>query len=129
MAVGIILEAQQAETVLQSGQADLIAIGRQVQFNPTSPITRRMTSASTAVPRSGRRNSAGGWRSGSERWKVSPRRLAWLRGAREASKALAFYPKAESFFIRLWIASTCDLSIRYLFSMRYSRSMEDACMR
>jgi 2,4-dienoyl-CoA reductase-like NADH-dependent reductase (Old Yellow Enzyme family) len=34
MAVGIILEAQQAETILQAGQADLIAIGRQSQFNP-----------------------------------------------------------------------------------------------
>jgi 2,4-dienoyl-CoA reductase-like NADH-dependent reductase (Old Yellow Enzyme family) len=34
MAVGIILEAQQAENVLQNGQADLIAIGRQSQFNP-----------------------------------------------------------------------------------------------
>ena len=34
MAVGIILEAQQAETILRSGQADLIAVGRQSQFNP-----------------------------------------------------------------------------------------------
>ena len=34
MAVGIILEAQQAETILRKGQADLIAIGRQSQFNP-----------------------------------------------------------------------------------------------
>ena len=34
MAVGIILEAQQAEEILQSGQADLIAVGRQSQFNP-----------------------------------------------------------------------------------------------
>lgn len=34
MAVGIILEAQQAEAVLQNGQADLIAVGRQSQFNP-----------------------------------------------------------------------------------------------
>ena len=34
MAVGIILEAEQAETILQNGQADLIAIGRQSQFNP-----------------------------------------------------------------------------------------------
>ena len=34
MAVGIILEAQQAEAILQNGQADLIAIGRQAQFNP-----------------------------------------------------------------------------------------------
>ena len=34
MAVGIILEAQQAEAILQKGQADLIAGGRQSQFNP-----------------------------------------------------------------------------------------------
>jgi 2,4-dienoyl-CoA reductase-like NADH-dependent reductase (Old Yellow Enzyme family) len=34
MAVGIILEAQQAEAILQRGQADLIAVGRQSQFNP-----------------------------------------------------------------------------------------------
>ena len=33
-AVGIILEAQQAETILRNGKADLIAIGRQSQFNP-----------------------------------------------------------------------------------------------
>ncbi len=34
MAVGIILEAEQAEAILQKGQADLIAIGRQSQYNP-----------------------------------------------------------------------------------------------
>jgi 2,4-dienoyl-CoA reductase-like NADH-dependent reductase (Old Yellow Enzyme family) len=34
MAVGIILEAQQAEAILRNGHADLIAIGRQSQFNP-----------------------------------------------------------------------------------------------
>jgi 2,4-dienoyl-CoA reductase-like NADH-dependent reductase (Old Yellow Enzyme family) len=34
MAVGLILEAQQAERILQDGQADLIAIGRQSQYNP-----------------------------------------------------------------------------------------------
>ena len=34
MAVGIILEAQQAETILEKGQADLIAVGRQSQYNP-----------------------------------------------------------------------------------------------
>jgi 2,4-dienoyl-CoA reductase-like NADH-dependent reductase (Old Yellow Enzyme family) len=33
MAVGIILEAQQAEAILRNGHADLIAIGRQSQFN------------------------------------------------------------------------------------------------
>lgn len=34
MAVGLILEPQQAEAILESGQADLIAIGRQSQYNP-----------------------------------------------------------------------------------------------
>src|SRR6201992_1214330 len=34
MAVGIILEAQQAETILRNGQADLIAVGRQSHFAP-----------------------------------------------------------------------------------------------
>ena len=34
MAVGLILEADQAEAILQDGKADLIAIGRQAQFNP-----------------------------------------------------------------------------------------------
>jgi 2,4-dienoyl-CoA reductase-like NADH-dependent reductase (Old Yellow Enzyme family) len=34
MAVGIILEAQQAEAIVRKGQADLVAIGRQSQFNP-----------------------------------------------------------------------------------------------
>ena len=34
MAVGIILEAQQAEAILERGQADLVAVGRQSQYNP-----------------------------------------------------------------------------------------------
>jgi 2,4-dienoyl-CoA reductase-like NADH-dependent reductase (Old Yellow Enzyme family) len=34
MAVGLILEAQQAEAVLAGDQADLIAVGRQSQYNP-----------------------------------------------------------------------------------------------
>jgi 2,4-dienoyl-CoA reductase-like NADH-dependent reductase (Old Yellow Enzyme family) len=34
MAVGIILEGSQAEQILQDGKADLIAVGRQAQFNP-----------------------------------------------------------------------------------------------
>jgi 2,4-dienoyl-CoA reductase-like NADH-dependent reductase (Old Yellow Enzyme family) len=34
MAVGLILEAEQAESILQKGEADLIAVGRQAQFNP-----------------------------------------------------------------------------------------------
>jgi 2,4-dienoyl-CoA reductase-like NADH-dependent reductase (Old Yellow Enzyme family) len=35
MAVGIILEAKQAEKYLKDGKADLIAIGRQAQYNPS----------------------------------------------------------------------------------------------
>ncbi len=38
MAVGLILEARQAEEILRSGQADLIAIGRQALFNPSWPL-------------------------------------------------------------------------------------------
>src|SRR5579864_8584313 len=34
MAVGIILDAQQAEAILERDQADLIAVGRQSQYNP-----------------------------------------------------------------------------------------------
>lgn len=34
MAVGLILEGTQAECILQTGQADLIAVGRQSQYNP-----------------------------------------------------------------------------------------------
>jgi 2,4-dienoyl-CoA reductase-like NADH-dependent reductase (Old Yellow Enzyme family) len=38
MAVGLILEAEQAEAVLQNGQADLIAIGRQALYDPSWPL-------------------------------------------------------------------------------------------
>ncbi|MFV0298831.1 MAG: NADH:flavin oxidoreductase/NADH oxidase, partial [Hyphomicrobiaceae bacterium] len=38
MAVGLILEAAQAEAILKEGKADLIAIGRQAQFNPNLPL-------------------------------------------------------------------------------------------
>ncbi|MEZ5851521.1 MAG: NADH:flavin oxidoreductase/NADH oxidase [Hyphomicrobiaceae bacterium] len=38
MAVGLILEAEQAEAILQEGKADLVAIGRQAQFNPNLPL-------------------------------------------------------------------------------------------
>jgi 2,4-dienoyl-CoA reductase-like NADH-dependent reductase (Old Yellow Enzyme family) len=34
MAVGLILEATQAEAIVANGQADLIAVGRQSQYNP-----------------------------------------------------------------------------------------------
>jgi 2,4-dienoyl-CoA reductase-like NADH-dependent reductase (Old Yellow Enzyme family) len=38
MTVGLILEPDQAEHILQSGQADLIAIGRQALYNPNWPL-------------------------------------------------------------------------------------------
>jgi 2,4-dienoyl-CoA reductase-like NADH-dependent reductase (Old Yellow Enzyme family) len=38
MAVGLILDAPQAEKVLQDGDADLIAIGRQALYNPFWPV-------------------------------------------------------------------------------------------
>jgi 2,4-dienoyl-CoA reductase-like NADH-dependent reductase (Old Yellow Enzyme family) len=38
MAVGLIMEPQQAEAVLQAGQADLIAIGRQALYDPNWPL-------------------------------------------------------------------------------------------
>jgi 2,4-dienoyl-CoA reductase-like NADH-dependent reductase (Old Yellow Enzyme family) len=38
MTVGLIIEPHQAEQILQSGQADLIAIGRQALFNPNWPL-------------------------------------------------------------------------------------------
>jgi 2,4-dienoyl-CoA reductase-like NADH-dependent reductase (Old Yellow Enzyme family) len=38
MAVGLIVEPRQAEDILQNGQADLIAIGREALYNPNWPL-------------------------------------------------------------------------------------------
>ena len=38
MAVGLIVHADQAETILQRGEADLIAIAREVLYNPNWPM-------------------------------------------------------------------------------------------
>jgi 2,4-dienoyl-CoA reductase-like NADH-dependent reductase (Old Yellow Enzyme family) len=38
MAVGLIVHADQAEEILQKGQADLIALAREVMYNPNWPI-------------------------------------------------------------------------------------------
>ena len=38
MAVGLIIHADQAEQVLQSGQADLVALGRELLHNPNWPL-------------------------------------------------------------------------------------------
>ncbi|ANN67061.1 NADH:flavin oxidoreductase/NADH oxidase [Bordetella bronchialis] len=38
MAVGLITEAEQAEAILQSGQADLVALARELIWNPNWPV-------------------------------------------------------------------------------------------
>ncbi|HEY0418214.1 MAG TPA: NADH:flavin oxidoreductase/NADH oxidase [Acetobacteraceae bacterium] len=38
MAVGLIVHAQQAEAILQKGQADLIALAREILYNPNWPM-------------------------------------------------------------------------------------------
>ncbi len=38
MAVGLIIHAEQAETILERGQADLVALGRELLHNPNWPI-------------------------------------------------------------------------------------------
>lgn len=38
MAVGLIVQAQQAEAVLQQGQADLVALARELLYNPNWPL-------------------------------------------------------------------------------------------
>lgn len=43
MAVGLIIDPQQAEAILASDQADLIAIGREALFNPNWPVHAQMS--------------------------------------------------------------------------------------
>ena len=38
MAVGLIVHADQAEAILQQGQADLIALAREILYNPNWPM-------------------------------------------------------------------------------------------
>ena len=38
MAVGLIIHADQAEQILQAGQADLVALGRELLYNPNWPL-------------------------------------------------------------------------------------------
>jgi 2,4-dienoyl-CoA reductase-like NADH-dependent reductase (Old Yellow Enzyme family) len=73
MAVGIILEAQQAEAILENGQADLIAVGRQSQFNPN--IAQHWAhDLGMESSRIGPPNMDGGSRSEPEPLKGSPHR-------------------------------------------------------
>ena len=76
MAVGIILEAEQAEAILQKGQADLIAVGRQSQYNPNIAHHWAHDLGINRKFEDGRRNMAGGWRSASGPWKGLQRRPA-----------------------------------------------------
>jgi len=48
MSVGLIVDPQQAETVLERGQADLVAIGREALFDPNWPLHARYLLAGTA---------------------------------------------------------------------------------
>ena len=65
MALGIILEAHEAETILERGQADLIAVGRQSQYNPNVARHWRTNSALIVASRIGHQNTVGRLRSGS----------------------------------------------------------------
>ncbi len=38
MAVGVIIDPQQAEDILQDGRADLVALGREIMYNPFWPL-------------------------------------------------------------------------------------------
>jgi len=38
MAVGVIIDAQQAEAIISDGQADLVALGREIMYNPFWPL-------------------------------------------------------------------------------------------
>jgi 2,4-dienoyl-CoA reductase-like NADH-dependent reductase (Old Yellow Enzyme family) len=38
MAVGLIVHADQAEEILQKGQADLVALAREILYNPNWPM-------------------------------------------------------------------------------------------
>lgn len=41
MAVGLIVEPEQAENILEKGQTDLIAVGREILYNPNWPLHAR----------------------------------------------------------------------------------------
>jgi 2,4-dienoyl-CoA reductase-like NADH-dependent reductase (Old Yellow Enzyme family) len=85
MAVGIILEAQQAEAILENGRADLIAIGGNPNSIPTSRNTGPTISASTGSSRTGLPNMDGGSRSAFEPSSASPHRPESSSGRHEVS--------------------------------------------
>jgi 2,4-dienoyl-CoA reductase-like NADH-dependent reductase (Old Yellow Enzyme family) len=85
MAVGIILEAQQAEAKPSFGKGrPILSLSAASRSSiPISPTTGRTTSASMRASRTGHPSMAGGSRNGSERSTVLPRRLAALRATAE----------------------------------------------
>jgi 2,4-dienoyl-CoA reductase-like NADH-dependent reductase (Old Yellow Enzyme family) len=83
--MGIILEAQQAEAILENGRADLIAIGGNPNSIPTSRNTGPTISASTGSSRTGLPNMDGGSRSAFEPSSASPHRPESSSGRHEVS--------------------------------------------
>ena len=61
MAVGVILDGPQAEAILQAGQADLIAIGREVLTDPHWALHAAQALGIDPNGTYGRRPTAGGW--------------------------------------------------------------------
>ena len=61
MAVGLIIHGDQAEQILQDGQADLIAVGREILNNPNWPMDAALKLGIERPFRNVPRNSAGGW--------------------------------------------------------------------
>jgi 2,4-dienoyl-CoA reductase-like NADH-dependent reductase (Old Yellow Enzyme family) len=78
MGVGLIVEPQQAETILQNGQADLIAVGREALFDPNWPLHARYVLAAGAEEVFADWPQPYGW------WLT--RREPGLRAARAAAK-------------------------------------------
>jgi len=61
MAVGLIVHADQAEQILQQGRANLIALARELLYNPIGRWTLHRSSASTDSSARCRRRRPIGW--------------------------------------------------------------------
>ena len=93
IAVGLITEPQQAEEIVASGQADMVALARGILYDPRWPWhaaaqlgarSRRRRSTGAHSPRntkhcSGRRGSAGARRTGRCRSGIAPWLFAFAR--------------------------------------------------
>ena len=84
MAVGMIVHADQAEAILQNGQADLVALAREILYNPN---WRRENLASSATSKACHHSNLTGSRSGHNRlrtWFHRPIKLALMARHRGA---------------------------------------------